>query len=768
MKKTVILALYCLFAFSLKAQVEYLYDFNNLIEGSQNLNGQDGWMTHYQTAGSSQDFDVSYVCGSDIAPDESLAIWYPYGGSGVGRTATRKASPNFNFSFQEGGIMDLEIDMNRTWWGSFFGVGFDGNGDGHILPGMTDPDGGVYLFIKSQGDSGHAKVCLPDGSNIEFDYEQSGWTRYKMSFDFSAYDGAGAVTVFVKPGCEGEWIQMAGCTNACMNLTPGSGDKLDYHVWDGLFFHSQGGTGGFDNLLVRQQPDGNAQLIEMADIPEAVQNHKIAYVAAGIDHAIAIDEEGHVYGWGATKRGQYTYYTPDQEVADDVVSIPEGLANGTETVDVANIKKVACGYQITAILMNDGSLYIWGNAKSYSNMDKFVGKTDLIDIDFTLNNIVGVTTAQNGVYTGKRGLFDKLKSTLTGKAVASREFLNGRKVVRIAATSKNVCGELDDGSIFFVGDAIGSNDPVPALHAGEKFIELEAGTYHYVGLTSEGRVLCWGGNTLSQTDVPSDLAGTTKLYCGAFQTYAVNDQNELVDKWGNKGYLFGTDKYGADIFQRIIKGGKMTMTIGAIAVIISSIIGVIVGVVSGYFGGKVDMILMRITEIFAAIPFLPFALILSALMSQMNISENSKIFLLMVILGVLTWTGLARIVRAQVLAARENEYVTAAKAMGVRERNIAFKHILPNIVSIILVSLTLDFATCMLTESSLSYLGFGVTYPRPTWGNMLNGVNNATIIKNFWWQWVFTSIFLAVTCICINIIGDTLRDVIDPKSDRDK
>ncbi len=267
MKKTVILALFCLFAFSLKAQVEYLYDFNNLIEGSQNLNGQDGWMTHYQTAGSSQDFDVSYVCGSEMAPDESMAIWYPYGGSGVGRTATRKASSNFNFSFQEGGIMDLEIDMNRTWWGSFFGVGFDSNGDGHILPGMTDPDGGVYLFIKSQGDSGHAKVCLPDGSNIEFDYEQGGWTRYKMSFDFSAYDGAGAVTVFVKPGCEGEWIQMTGCTNACMNLTPGSGDKLDYHVWDGIFFHSQGGTGGFDNLLVRQQPDGNAQLIEMADIP---------------------------------------------------------------------------------------------------------------------------------------------------------------------------------------------------------------------------------------------------------------------------------------------------------------------------------------------------------------------------------------------------------------------------------------------------------------------------------------------------------------------
>ena len=267
MKRTCLLASFLLLAFSLTAQVEYLYDFNSLTEGTKNLNGQDGWVTHYQTATSSQDFDVAYVCGSDMAPDESLAIWYPYGGSGVGRTATRKASPNFNFNFQNGGIMDLEIDMNRTWWGSFFGVGFDSDGDGHILPGMTETDGGVYLFVKSQGDSGHAKVYLPDGSNIPFDYEQGGWTRYKMSFDFTAYGGAGAVTVFVQPGCEGDWIQMAGCTNVCMNLTPGSGDKNDYHVWDGLYFHSQGGTGGFDNLLVRQQPDGNGQLIEMADIP---------------------------------------------------------------------------------------------------------------------------------------------------------------------------------------------------------------------------------------------------------------------------------------------------------------------------------------------------------------------------------------------------------------------------------------------------------------------------------------------------------------------
>lgn len=262
------------------AQVEYLYDFNSLATGNQNFNGQDGWMTHYQTASSSQDFDVDYVCGSDMSPDESIAVWYPYGGSGVGRTATRKASANFNFNFQQGGIMELEMDMLRTWWGNFFGVGFDGDGDGYILPGMNDADGGVYLFCKGQGDSGHARLHLPNGTTVEFDFDEGGWNRYKMSFDFTAFGGEGSVTVFVKPGCTGEWIQQAAATNVNMHLTPGSGDFNDYQVWDGLFFHAQGGTGGFDNLLVRQQPDGNAQLIEMEDIPnQLVFNDPITLTA---------------------------------------------------------------------------------------------------------------------------------------------------------------------------------------------------------------------------------------------------------------------------------------------------------------------------------------------------------------------------------------------------------------------------------------------------------------------------------------------------------
>ena len=138
--------------------------------------------------------------------------------------------------------------------------------------------------------------------------------------------------------------------------------------------------------------------------------------------------------------------------------------------------------------------------------------------------------------------------------------------------------------------------------------------------------------------------------------------------------------------------------------------------------------------------------------------------MIMVVLGVLSWTGLARLVRAQVLSEREQEFVTAARAMGVKQMSIVFKHIIPNVISVIIVQATLSFATSMLTESSLSFLGFGVALPRPTWGNMLTGCFNSVVIQNYWWRWVFPSIILGICVICINLIGDGLRDAIDPKS----
>lgn len=218
-----------------------------------------------------------------------------------------------------------------------------------------------------------------------------------------------------------------------------------------------------------------------------------------------------------------------------------------------------------------------------------------------------------------------------------------------------------------------------------------------------------------------------------------------------------------DIFLRLISGGRLTLTIGAIAVIISTFIGILVGGFSGYYGGKVDMVLMRFSEIVGSIPFLPLAMILSAIVGN-RVSELGRISMIMVILGVLSWPGLSRLVRAQILAEREKEFVTAARAVGVREQTILFRHIIPNVITVIIVSATLDFAACLLTESSLSFLGFGVVEPSPTWGNMLTGSQSSTVIGTYWWRWVFPALALSLATISINLVGDGLRDAIDPKS----
>ena len=503
-------------------------------------------------------------------------------------------------------------------------------------------------------------------------------------------------------------------------------------------------------------------------IPEEVKNSKIAHVAAGSDHCVAISEDGHVYAWGEYDNGQYGL---NGSMIASARKEPDELLEGT--IDASAVKQLICGNQVTAILMEDGTIYAWGNdglcATNLSSVIKH-GKQDskLVKLAFTNDGLYGID--ENGAFvSGKSTKFNLVTvKDENGRSVSVDiyEYIGDRKIVDIAATGNAIALVADDGEIIVSG----MKEPLPELREGEKAVSVSGGTRHFVLVTDQGRVYAWGQNYRKQCEVPNDFSETgvvDKVFASGFQNYAFKD-GKFVDSWGLKGYIMGTDDMGRDVFNRIMNGGKMTMTVGAVAVIVSTIIGIIVGCISGYFGGAVDMLLMRVTEIFGAIPFLPFALCLSAIFKSSNIRENTRIFIIMLILGVLSWTGLARLVRGQILAEREKEFVTAARAMGVKEKRIAFRHILPNIISVLLVTVTLDFAGCMLTESSLSYLGFGVQLPRPTWGNMLDGSRNALVIQSYWWRWLFPALFLSIVVICINIIGDTLRDVFDPKSEVEK
>lgn len=509
--------------------------------------------------------------------------------------------------------------------------------------------------------------------------------------------------------------------------------------------------------------DGNRRVsgINLTDIPSKVKNAKILYAAAGYDHAVAIGSDGTVYAWGVYNNGQYG---KDGSMASssNVLLEPDELIDGR--IDVDNVKYVRCGNQVTAILMNDGSAYMWGNYNNgATNMNSFRKIENIDELTFTASTVAGIDKDGKFIYgsTTTYSLYEKDD----GSTVDTQEYIGERKVVDIASTLTNVMLLLDDGEVMIVGPKSSDFTLTYTLEAGEKVVSISGGARHYTLLTNTGRCIGVGENSLGQLSFSSgDVNGATKIISCAFQNYAIDENGKLVGKWGLGGYLMGTDDLGRDVFNRVMNGGRMTMTIGAVSVIISSIIGIIVGCISGYFGGWVDMLLMRVTEIFGSIPFMPLALILSAILAGSSVTENMRIFLIMVILGVLSWTGLAKMIRGQVLAEREKEFVTAAKAMGVKEGKIAFRHILPNIISIIIVSMTLDFAGCMLTEASLSYLGFGVQLPRPTWGNMLNGCNDSLVIQTYWWRWVFPAFFLMLATICINIIGDALRDVMDPKS----
>ncbi len=500
---------------------------------------------------------------------------------------------------------------------------------------------------------------------------------------------------------------------------------------------------------------------DYSDFPEEIREGNVLMASAGSDFVIAVTTEGKVVGWGNNNLGQYGVVNKD----DPRTEMPEQILNGT--VDPDKVQQLLCGYQATSMVI-DGKLYMWGNNNACQNMTELLGK-DFTNVQkVAMTDDYAVLLFDDGtIYGGNNTFFrQSAVSSISGKIDSFESYLADHKVVDIAATKKNVAFLTEEGEVLVWGNANYGETDYPVLPEGESFVKLEGGSRHFVGLTDTGKVYAWGLDDYGQADLAGVAAG--EIFVGAKQTYLVDENGVLTESYGQRGYLFGTDSMGRDVLTRIVHGGKMTMTIGAVAVIVSSIIAIIIGCLSGYFGGWVDMLLMRVTEIFSAIPFLPFAMMLSYVIKYYPIGETMRIFIIMIILGLLSWTGLARMIRGQVLAEREKEFVIAAKSMGIRERSIAFKHILPNVISVILVSMTLDFAGCLLTESSLSYLGFGVQQPQPTWGNMLFGANNSIVIQNYWWQWLFPAIFLSIATISINIIGDTLRDVLDPKSSQEK
>lgn len=228
----------------------------------------------------------------------------------------------------------------------------------------------------------------------------------------------------------------------------------------------------------------------------------------------------------------------------------------------------------------------------------------------------------------------------------------------------------------------------------------------------------------------------------------------------------GLDNNGMDVMTRLMHGGRVSLLVGFVVIFFEVFIGIIIGGISGYFGGGIDTVLMRFIDLFNSIPFYPMVLIFGSVMDTLEVSPIARIFLLMIILGLLGWTGVARVVRGQILSLREQDFMVATEATGIRTSRRIFKHLVPNVMPILIVQATAGLGGIIITEATLGFLGLGVKYPLASWGSIINVASDAFVMTSYWFMWIPAGMLILLTVLGFNFVGDGLRDAYDPKMKR--
>ena len=290
-------------------------------------------------------------------------------------------------------------------------------------------------------------------------------------------------------------------------------------------------------------------------------------------------------------------------------------------------------------------------------------------------------------------------------------------------------------------------------------------------------LFCWLGPVVYQRwgEIETDRTGKTtysdsKMTDDEGNKYTQiivtnNGINSLADP--SADHLLGTDEKGLDVFSRLMYGGRLSLTISFMAVFLTSILGIVLGGIAGFYGGIVDNIIMRICDMLMCLPTLPLMLIIGTVLNANHVPEQFYIYILMIILSLFSWTGMARLVRGQILYLREQEYMVAAEAMGYSVPRRIFKHLIPNILPQILVSMTMSLGSMILYESTLSYLGLGVKPPYASWGTMIEVISRRSdVLKYNPLVWVPSGVCILIAVLAFNFIGDGLRDALDPRQRR--
>lgn len=281
----------------------------------------------------------------------------------------------------------------------------------------------------------------------------------------------------------------------------------------------------------------------------------------------------------------------------------------------------------------------------------------------------------------------------------------------------------------------------------------------------------WGEIELDQTG-KTQYATSEATYTVNGKTYTIHQTTitQLRDNFKSppsKEHILGTDSQGYDIFVRLMYGGQISLIVSFLAVFLMTIFGVIMGGISGYFGGAVDNVIMRICDILTCLPGIPILLIVGTILDSSNIDGKYRIYLLMIFLTFISWPGMARLVRGQILSLREQEFMVAAEAMGYSTGRRIFKHLVPNVMPQLIVQMSLGLGSMILYEATLSYLNLGVKPPYAAWGGMINLITtDPDILQNHWYIWVPAGVCIVIAVLGFNFVGDGLRDALDPKARR--
>ena len=251
-------------------------------------------------------------------------------------------------------------------------------------------------------------------------------------------------------------------------------------------------------------------------------------------------------------------------------------------------------------------------------------------------------------------------------------------------------------------------------------------------------------------------------------TFRRFQETRVIDTYASPSakHWVGTDANGMDLLARLMYGGRISLLIGFVVIFIEVFIGMIIGGIAGFFGGWVDNLLMRIVDVVYCIPTMPLYLILGSIMDYYQASATTRIYMLCVIMAVIGWVGIARIVRGQILSLREQEFMVAAEATGISTYRRIFKHLIPNVVPQLIVFASMGLGDVILAEATLSFLGLGIKYPAASWGSIINAVNDSYVMSNYVFVWLPAGVFILLTVLAFNFIGDGLRDAFDPKMKR--